>query len=367
MILAPAFIATLALGSPSLKADRDWDVLTATASSRVKLAEAGRHLGTAKVNLAGIWLDGPKLIAVASTPASEPLTRAVRETFERPVDVEDFLLFLDDLVAADSPPTSAFLPAGRARAVGVLLHPTDVFRAGKNRRYAEAISVVPLDEPVAQLDLTPAADGSVVGPEWAMRYQQPHTQEERLEILAEYNPSFARRVESLIDQLRSQGAMAYVEATVRPRERGYLLYGSFLLSRATNEKAVLAHIKALNTYNKAWGLNVPIKWKHPDCWRATVAYARELADTFGVVYATRRGAKSSSHYDGSAADLFVVNLPRTLKLRAPSGAHATFDLSNPDESRDLSLTPRIIEWIEKHFAMSKLRRDYPHWSDTSRN
>ena len=40
-----------------------------------------------------------------------------------------------------------------------------------------------------------------------------------------------------------------------------------------------------------------------------------------------------------AEDLVVLNLP------------------------DLSLTPRLVEWIEAHFGFEKLRPDYPHWND----
>ena len=29
----------------------------------------------------------------------------------------------------------------------------------------------------------------------------------------------------------------------------------------------------------------------------------------------------------------------------------------------LSLTPGVIDWIEQHFSLSKLRSDYPHWDD----
>ena len=349
---------------PGLMAtDRQWQVLTATDGDRAKLRQAADRLGAGRLNLAGKWIDGALLRAVVGN--DEPLTRAVREAFERPVDVQDFLLFADDLLRSDRDLAAkpAYLPAGRARAVGVLLHPNDVFRRNRPRRYAETSTVVSLELPVAQLGLKPPPDGAVVGPDWAARYKQPETERGRLRALAKANPTLAKRVELLMDQLKAQGAMVFVESTVRRRERGYLLYGSFVLSRSEDEKSVLDHIAKLEQYNKEWGLNVPIKWMHPDGWRATVEAARSLAETFGVVYATPRGAKSSDHYDGSAVDLFVVNLPRYLTLVAPNGAQYSADLSDPSESRDLSLTPRLIEWIESRFALRKLRRDYPHWTD----
>ena len=69
------------------------------------------------------------------------------------------------------------------------------------------------------------------------------------------------------------------------------------------------------------------------------------------------------HYDGVAADFVVVNLPRRLTLQAPNGHSRTFDLSGGQQSRDLNLTPVLIDWIEINFQFGKLRRDYPHWRD----
>ncbi|MEL7367900.1 MAG: hypothetical protein AAFN74_03235 [Myxococcota bacterium] len=350
--------------APPLNANRNWDVLTATASTPAKLVQAGRKLGPGRFNLAGVWLNGDDLQKLGRPKAGEPLTRFVRESVGRPVDVEDFLYFADDLLhQADDPNTiEAYLPAGRARAVGILVHPRDIFR-NEPRRYGEKFKEFSLELPKPQVGMRPPADGTAIGPDWAARYQQPSTQAGRMQDLMAANPSFARRVASLIEQLKAQGAFVYVEATVRAPERGLLLYGSFLLSRSKSKRALEANIEALCRYNAQWDLNVPITWHHPDGWEATVAAARALADTYGVVYATRRGAKASDHYGGSAIDLFVVNLPRYVRLSAPDGAHWTADLSAEDESRDLSLSPKLIEWIEEHFQFKKLRGDYPHWSD----
>ena len=119
-----------------------------------------------------------------------------------------------------------------------------------------------------------------------------------------------------------------------------------------------ARIRALTQLDDRWGLDVPVRWRHPDGWRATVQAASALADTYGVDYASRRGARRSNHYDGKAIDLWAVDLPRALQLVAPDGARRRFDLSAPDQTRDLSLTPALIDWIEAHFKMKKLRSDY---------
>ena len=63
-------------------------------------------------------------------------------------------------------------------------------------------------------------------------------------------------------------------------------------------------------------------------------------------------------------DLVALGLPRRLALRAPGGEMRRFDLSHPEQPRDLSLTPELIEWVERHFGLEKLEADYPHWNDT---
>ena len=358
-----SLLAAVLCTSP-LAADREWDALTATATARAKLIEAGQRLGKGRINLAGRWITGSDLIALGRTDPREPLTRAMREAFRRPVDVDDFLLFADDLVhdGRDLQKEPAFLPAGRARRIGVLLHPNDVFR-NRPRLYATTSTAVWLEEPTTQIGLPPAKDGDPISPNWAARYQQPDTERGRMAALKAANPGLAERITRLMSQLKKQGAMVYVESTLRPRERGLLLYGAFVLSRSASRAEVAKQVAELESFNQDWGLNVPIRWRHPDGWQATVDAAQALAETFGVVYATKRGAQSSDHYDGSAIDLFVVNLPRKLTLCAPDGAILNADLSGPDESRDLNLTPRLIEWIETHFQLAKLRKDYPHWTD----
>ena len=36
---------------------------------------------------------------------------------------------------------------------------------------------------------------------------------------------------------------------------------------------------------------------------------------------------------------------------------------DPAQTRDLSLSPALIRWIEEHFELAKLLSDYPHWDD----
>jgi hypothetical protein len=355
----PILVALIA----EIPIDRKLEILPE--DPRAALLAAAELLGSRKIVVGGYDFDGAALKRIAESK-DESMVRALREGLHRPLDLEDFILFLDDVAAAKQIPGKIVVTADRARHHGILLHPFDVFGKPKQRKkYAQKARTLPIDDPPLQDGLVPAKDFDPVGPSWAARYQQPATFSERLAELEAANPDFGKNMRSLIEQLEKQGATIIVESAVRSRARGYLIYGSYYLSRARN-KADLAHrIARLTSYNRDWKLAVPITWQHPDGFEATIDAARRLADTYGVDFASVRGARSSDHYDGKAIDVVAVDLPRRLTLAAPDGTTTELDLSAPEQSRDLNLTPELIEWIEAHFGVKKLRSDYPHWKDPS--
>jgi len=353
--------------APPLPADREWNVLEPPAPDgdlRPTLRAAGEQLGDWTIHVAGLDLDGARLQAWSEAP--DPLLRHVREDWGRGVDLPDLLRFLDDVLAAgrDGRRGERFLVTpSRARNAGILLHPEEVFGERRARRYGEA--PVPVDPPQPPRRFVPAPDGAPLGPRWSARFPNPEGEEARLAALERSRPGsdFAGRLRALMAQLRDQGARVQLSSTVRSRARGYLMWGAFELSRADDAAAVEARVATLADRNARWGLEVPIRWRHADGWRATREAARRMADAYDVVFATEAGARESRHYEGVAADLSVTHLPRRLRLRSPAGAEAEFDLAQPEEPRELSLTPRVIDWLEAHWGLRKLRSDYPHWED----
>ncbi|MBX2813213.1 MAG: hypothetical protein KTR25_15470 [Myxococcales bacterium] len=352
------------LSTPGLHIPTNATLDRLTTTPTQALAQAAQHLKNHTLVLAETPIDANRLQLLAHPPSGESLTRWVREELGRPVDLQDFILFLDDLVVSSAQlPSTIYLPASRGRAYGILLHPQDVFST-QRRRYG-SFGELPLDKPPQQRHIAPAADFSPPGPAWTARYPQPETDIGKIRELTRENPIFGRAILTLFTQLKKQGAFTWIEAGVRPRERGFLIYGSWYLSRSPSEQILRRRIRALHVDEKAWGLDIPIRWRHPDGFTATIEALRAMADTYGVDYATRRGARNSSHYGGRAVDLVAVDLPKHLNLLAPDGEHKTFDLSAREASRDLSLSPQLISWIEQHFRMRKLRKDYPHWSALS--
>ena len=356
-------------GPRSLVPDRVFDVIPAPpwpGGPGQAMAFAGEALGDWKLYLAGVPVDGPRLVALAEGAPGESLEATLRVDLGRPVDLEDFIFFLDDVLrdgARGLRGELVWVTPGRARSAGILLHPDDVF-AGKPRLYG-ARGALAIDRPRPQRNMDPARDGDPPGPPWAMRYRNPSQEKEALAALEAIrgDASFARRIRSLIGQLRAQGAEVYLNSSVRSPERGYLMWGAFILSRASSEAEVQARVERLRAARSEWELSVPIRWLHPAGWEATRDAARAMADTYEVVFATEEGARASDHYTGAAVDLVALALPGRLELISPRGASRSFDLSSAAASRDLSLSPDLIDWLEANWGLKKLRSDYPHWSD----
>lgn len=353
---------------PPIPSNDRWNTLEPHDDPRRVVAAAGEALGTWGVSFVGQEMDGSFFTALAAERPDEPFLRVVRESIGHAVDLDDFLLFLDDVVAAGKLGRRGerlWVSAGRARSAGVLIHPDDVFK-DRPRNYGRR-AMLHVDVPAPQSTQEPAADGDPPGPRWTARYRNPSSREALLEALDEThrNATWPTRIRSLIRQLEAQGAQVWVTSTLRSPHRGYLMWGAFVLSKQKTDAQVTATIAMLEDRNRAWGLDTPITWRHPGGTTQTIESARAMKEAYDVVYATEGGARSSNHYTGVAVDLVAIGLPAKLTLEAPDGAKRTFDLSDPAQTRDLSLTPQLIEWIEEHFQARKLKSDYPHWNDTA--
>ncbi len=369
--MSVGLLCALLIGASDIPINRRWDQLVVpenVVDYRALFVQASRRLGRRAVYIDAVRIDGRRLARLARRKPKEPFVRVVREALRRPFDLQDLLYFLDDVLEARSsaPDLKIWLPASRARKAGIFVHPDDVF-GGAPRRYGAKQSRLQVDKPQPISRGPPAKDGALLGPRWCGRYKNPSGVKRKLRALRKRNPSgsFAARVERLMRQLKRQGATVLLYSTVRDRRRGYLIWGAYSLSRLDNAEAVDQQIRLLEELNKTWKLRVPIRWRHPLGWEKTVRQARRMADSYRVAFATRAGAERSSHYDGMAVDLNVFGLPRSLLLRAPDGARRRFDLSGANQTRDLSLTPALIDWIEVHFQMRKLKEDYPHWEDAA--
>jgi hypothetical protein len=373
-ILSFSFAQSAQANIDTIKINRNWEVLRPVSQSansehyRSLIRQAGQLLGDWEINIAGLTINGAYLIRLAGDQPKEPFLRLVRETMGRPIDLRDFCFFLDDLLVAGfvgARKQTIWVPSGRARDAGITIHPDDVFKKNKARLYASNHNTLTIYAPKRPQNVARARDWDVLGPDWAARYKNLSTHQKMIIALNKHNKAgdFGQRIEHLGQQIRSQGGQYHLHSTVRNRVRGYLMWGAYLLSKQKSRNTLRAKLRKLNRHNRRWGLNVPIRWKHPKGWNATISAATEMAETYDVVYATQNGAESSNHYSGQAADFSAFALPRSLSLEAPNGVRRVFDLSNPQETRDLSLSPDLIAWVEKNYGLKKLKEDYPHWDD----
>ncbi len=353
-----------------IETNRNWDILTSRDANQFPLRklylQAAKELGNRSILFAGVEIDGKILHKIVQQSANEPFVRVLRETLRRPIDAQDFIFFLDDLILSWKQglrAKSIWVSPGRARKAGLLLHPDDVFKQ-KPRIYGIATKQINIDKPKPQLNLLPAKDGDILGPNWTTRFKNPAGELAKYKALTRKNRyGFAKRLQMLMDQLSKQGADTALYTTVRNRKRGYLMWGAFLLSRQKTKKQLEDNLAMLKSLNKKWRLFIKIEWQHPKGWNDTVEEARKMSDTYGVVFATKNGARYSNHYRGTAVDIVAYALPRKLTLHAPNGKRKTFDLSEADHSRDLNLSPKILNWIAKNFYIQKNKSDYPHWDD----
>ncbi len=365
--LAAALAVPAGSVPPPIEVDRRWDVLVDPSGDlRAGVRVAGQRLAGWTLDFAGVPIDGARLVALADAAPEEPFVRVLREGLRRPVDPVDFLYFLDDVLATEARRGERYhVTSGRARDLGALVHPDEVWK-GRTRIWPGSATVLPVDEPPPQTRFPVAVDGELSGPNWTMRYRSPEDRREMFETLAATRPdsTFAARVKSLVEQLEAQGCEVTLTSFLRFRERGYLMWGAFELSRAEDEDQA-AVLRKLQAANEAWG-KVPVVWSHPEGVDATREAARRMADAYNVVFASEQGARDSHHYDGTAVDMVVQGLPRALVLEGTDGVTGAFDLSDPDHPRDLSLEKELVAWIEAHFNLEKLRTDYPHWDDPDR-
>jgi hypothetical protein len=366
-------------------ADRKFDVLDAQ-DDRARLWQAGEKLGRWTIEINGVTVSGQSLKDIAAARPGTPLTtRELREALQFAVKPDGLLYFLDDVLKAGAQGLKGrpvVVSPSQARDAGIALSPDEALLQKPPHRYGDPEGPLTVHEPPPpQFDA--AIDGDGPGPGWYKRFRDPTDETAQLQELRKQNPDFAKRVSMLLDQLRNQHDASdkpvpvELSSTVRSPKRGYLMFGAYSLSQAKSETDLNDRLRELADVERELRQQqraaappdrfVDITWRPEGwTWEQTRDAAEAMRATFGVAKATKNGALHSNHIRAFAADITAKALPRSLRLQAPDGETMTFDLSGDDESRDLSLTPKVIKWINQHYGLEKLQWDYPHWDDARR-
>ena len=153
--------------------------------SRAIMRVLGSQLGKTVVEISGVRISGKDLIQLGSTPVERSLVQAVRLAIRRPLKVDGLLYFIDDVLSLSQERRTrdVVLTSSRARRLGVLLHPEEVFEE-KSRVYPHDETEVYVDRPGLPRSYAPAKDGQVLGPEWTARFPNPRGEHAKFEKLA---------------------------------------------------------------------------------------------------------------------------------------------------------------------------------------
>lgn len=164
--------------------------------------------------------------------------------------------------------------------------------------------------------------------------------------IADLVQPFQNKVWDFHGVLLSAGARVTVSATLRPKERGYLMNGAWRIAR---ELAAPTSIGPM--------AGVEIDWTHGGDVKAARAAAAKMVATYGLAY---RPSLTSRHYEGRAID-WTITWTGTLNIRNRVGTIVAI-MSEPKNGN----TNRELHAIGASFGVHKLLSDPPHWSDDGR-
>jgi D-alanyl-D-alanine dipeptidase len=157
---------------------------------------------------------------------------------------------------------------------------------------------------------------------------------------------FKSNAKKFIAALRKSGATVAINATLRPKERVYLMYWSFKIAGGWDpEKAEEM-------------AGVGIEWVHRDAYgKKDIAASKAAAGTmvagYGIAY---EPAKISRHSAGTAIDMDIAWSAGTFKITDGAGKDVTIK-STPKGGGNTDL-----HLVGKSYGAIKLVSDPPHWS-----
>ncbi|MBU8977500.1 hypothetical protein JI752_015220 [Lysobacter sp. MMG2] len=167
---------------------------------------------------------------------------------------------------------------------------------------------------------------------------------------------FRENAAAFIAALRRAGAGVTISATLRPRERAFLMHWSWkIVNDNVDPRNVPAHE------------GVDIEWKHTDdngeySERASRAAATAMVNAYGMQNLRTAPALNSRHIEGNAIDM-TIGWQGTLDIQVPSGLQEA-----------IATTPRDgmnhdLRSVGASYGVVKFRggdRDRPHWSNDGR-
>src|SRR4051812_24550838 len=156
---------------------------------------------------------------------------------------------------------------------------------------------------------------------------------------------FKTNVDGFLAALRAAGATVSIGATLRPKQRAYLMHWSFRIAKQGYDPSKVPSMTG-----------VDIEWVHRNLTghvdlKASRAAATAMVGGYGIVY---RPALSSRHTEGKAIDMTITWSADELKLTPPKGTLVSIK-SKPRDGGNAELHK-----VGKSFGVIKLVSDPPH-------
>ena len=160
------------------------------------------------------------------------------------------------------------------------------------------------------------------------------------------NP-FRTNVEKFIAGMKAAGATITIDATLRPKQRAYLMHWSLRIARQGYDAAKVPEMKG-----------VDIDWMHVDSNKkinvaATKANAEQMVQGYEIAYPP---ALVSRHTEGKAIDMSISWTSAELKIKDGAGKEVMIKQGAKNGSN------HELHNVGRSYHVIKLIGDPPHWS-----
>ncbi len=184
----------------------------------------------------------------------------------------------------------------------------------------------------------PKAIGKTLsGPSWVAQFPTSRS-------IVDLAAPFSKKLGAFVEAMRAAGAAVKVSATVRPKQRAYLMHWSWQISKGGFDPSKVPPMTG-----------VAVEWVHSTLAKSRKA-ARDMVAGYGIVF---KPALNSKHTEGLAIDM-TISWSGSLKIKQQDGTVRTIS-SSPRNGGNAEL------WkVGAGYGAIKLPSDPPHWSDDGR-
>jgi hypothetical protein len=158
--------------------------------------------------------------------------------------------------------------------------------------------------------------------------------------LDDLEADFQKKAKAFIDALEAAGATVQINATLRPKERAFLMHWCYHVAKG------LKSPKSVPTMD-----GVDINWDHGDDAKSRKA-AQQMMDAYDIAF---EPALASRHTEGKAVDM-DISWSGTLKIKKADDTEVSIGIPRNGADNE------TLHGVGKSYGVQKLKKDAPHWS-----